>query len=170
PANRESSSWFHVFGRSIASARQLSQDRKKMDGMASGLATDLYELTMAAGYWRAGLTASATFELFVRRLPANRSYLIVSGIEPAIHFLEHVAFTADERAWLKGLPQFGSVPADFFDQFLESFRFSGDVWAIPEGTPVFANEPILRVSAPIAEAQLVETALLAIVGFQTAVA
>jgi nicotinate phosphoribosyltransferase len=138
--------------------------------MAGALSTDLYELTMAAGYWRAGITGSATFELFVRRLPTNRSYLIVSGIEPAVRFLESFSFTAGEIAWLKGAPQFAAVPREFFDSYLASLRFSGDVWAIPEGTPVFANEPIVRVQAPIGEAQLVETALLAIVGFETSVA
>lgn len=138
--------------------------------MPSGLATDLYQVTMASGYWRAGLNGSATFELFVRRLPASRSYLIVSGIEPAIDFLEGLTFASDEREWLKHLPQLGGVPPAFFDEYLATFRFSGDVWAIPEGTPVFANEPILRVRAPIAEAQIAETALLAMIGFQTSVA
>lgn len=138
--------------------------------MAGALSTDLYELTMAAGYWRAGLTGSATFELFVRRLPTNRSYLIVSGLEPAIRFLERFGVTREEREWLKTLPQFSEVPAAFFDEYLAGLTFSGDIWAMPEGTAAFANEPILRVRAPMAEAQLVETALLAIVGFQTSVA
>jgi nicotinate phosphoribosyltransferase len=138
--------------------------------MASGLETDLYQLTMAAGYWRAGFTEPATFELFVRRLPARRSYLIACGLDPAIAFLEGIRFDARERDWLRRLPQLSRVPAGFFDEYLASFRFSGEVWAVPEGTPVFANEPILRVRAPIGEAQIVETALLSIVGFQTSVA
>jgi nicotinate phosphoribosyltransferase len=138
--------------------------------MGLGLETDLYQLTMAAGYWHAGVLGSATFELFVRRLPAGRSYLIAAGIEQAVDHLERVAFAPEDRAWLKALPQFAHVPPAFFDEYLASFRFSGDVWAVREGTPVFAGEPILRVTAPAAEAQVVETALLALVGFQTSVA
>lgn len=138
--------------------------------MGRGLETDLYQLTMAAGYWRARMTEAATFELFVRRLPPNRSYLIVAGIEQAVEYLEQVAFDATDRDWLKQLPPFVNVPPAFFDEYLASFRFSGDVWAVAEGTLVFENEPILRVTASIAEAQIVETALLAIVGFQTSVA
>ncbi len=138
--------------------------------MPAGLATDLYQITMASGYWRAGLNHPATFELFVRRLPPTRSYLIASGIEQAIDFLEHLTFTADEREWLKRLPQLAGVPREFFDDYLAGFRFTGEVWSVPEGTPVFANEPILRVRAPIAEAQIAETSLLAIISFQTSVA
>ena len=137
--------------------------------MASGCETDLYQITMMAGYWRANLRSRATFELFVRRLPHSRPYLIVGGIDPAISHLERVAFTSEERQWLKALPQFAGVPHAFFDEYLAGFSFTGDVWTIPEGTPVFANEPILPVAAPLPEAQLVETALLAIVGFQTSV-
>lgn len=138
--------------------------------MGRGLETDLYQLTMAAGYWRARMTEAATFELFVRRLPPNRSYLVVAGIEQAVEYLEQAAFDTTDRDWLKQLPPFVNVPPAFFDEYLASFRFSGDVWAAVEGTLVFENEPILRVTASIAEAQIVETALLAIVGFQTSVA
>lgn len=138
--------------------------------MASALDTDLYQITMMAGYWRAGLRDPATFELFVRRLPPTRSYLIAAGLDQALDKLERVAFTREEREWLKTLSQFRGVPSAFFDEHLASFSFTGDVWAVPEGTPVFANEPLLRVTAPIDQAQLVETALLAIVGFQTSVA
>ena len=125
---------------------------------------------MAAGYWRAGMTGSATFELFVRRLPPERSYLIVAGIEQAVEYLEQMAFDEADREWLKALPQFSQTPSAFFDDYLAHLRFTGDVWAMPEGTPVFANEPIVRIVAPMPEAQLVETALLAVVGFQTSVA
>jgi nicotinate phosphoribosyltransferase len=138
--------------------------------MISALTTDLYQLTMAAGYWRAGFIEPATFELFVRRLPDERSFLVTAGLDQALDYLEHLRFTDEERAWLRERPQFSRVPREFFDDYLRSFRFTGDVWAMPEGTPVFANEPILRVTAALPEAQLVETALLAIVSFQTSVA
>jgi nicotinate phosphoribosyltransferase len=136
----------------------------------NALSTDLYQLTMMAGYFhRKVLDVRATFELFVRRLPPHRNMLVSAGLEQALTFLEQLEFKADEIAWLRDLPVFARVPATFFD-YLRSFRFSGDVWAMPEGTPLFPMEPVLRVSAPIAEAQLVETALLAFVNFQTTVA
>ncbi len=138
--------------------------------MNSGLDTDLYELTMAAGYWRAGLTRAATFELFVRRLPSSRGYLIAAGLETALAHLEGLNFSEDDRMWLRHLPQFANVPPDFFDEYLARFSFTGDVWAVPEGTVVFANEPLLRVTASLPDAQLLETALLAIISFQTSVA
>src|SRR4029453_18554637 len=102
--------------------------------MHSALATDLYELTMAAGYWSAGMMEPATFELFVRRLPPSRGYLIVAGLEQALEYLEAVRFPAEERAWLKGQPQFARIDAQFFDDFLARFRFTGDAWAAREGT------------------------------------
>lgn len=136
----------------------------------NALSTDLYQLTMMAGYFhRKVLDVRATFELFVRRLPPHRNVLVSAGLEQALTFLEQLEFKADEIAWLRDLPVFARVPSTFFD-YLRSFRFSGDVWAMPEGTPLFPMEPVLRVSAPIAEAQLVETALLAFVNFQTTVA
>jgi nicotinate phosphoribosyltransferase len=138
--------------------------------MISALTTDLYQLTMAAGYWRGGLLEPATFELFVRRLPDRRSYLVAAGLDEALAYLESLRFADDEREWLRALPQFAQVPRAFFDDYLRDVRFTGDVWAMAEGTPVFAGEPLLRVTAPLPEAQIVETALLSIVGFQTSVA
>ena len=136
----------------------------------NALSTDLYQLTMMAGYFhRKVLDTRATFELFVRRLPRNRKLLVSAGLEQALSYLERLQFGTDEIAWLRGLPPLAGIPAAFFD-YLRSFRFSGDVWAMPEGTPFFPGEPVLRVSAPIAEAQLVETALLAFVNFQTTIA
>src|SRR3954453_2738864 len=132
--------------------------------------TDLYQLTMMAGYFTRGmLPARATFELFVRRLPRHRAFLVAAGLDQALDYLESLAFSADEVTWLQQQPAFGRVSPAFFD-YLRSFRFSGDVWALREGTPFFPMEPILRVTAPIAEAQLAETALLAIVNFQTSIA
>src|SRR5215467_11013305 len=129
---------------------------------SSGLLTDLYELTMAAGYVQNGIHARATFELFVRHLPPNRKYLVAAGLEQAAEFLEAVCFTPEEISYLQNLLLFRHVEADFFD-FLRSFRFSGDVWAMPEGTIFFPGEPVVRVTAPLAEAQVVETSLLSII-------
>lgn len=134
------------------------------------LSTDLYELTMMAGYYVSGRRAPATFELYVRELPRNRSFLVAAGLEQALEYLEALHFTPAQIDFLRRLPMFEPVPAAFFDEYLPAVRFTGEVWAVPEGTPVFPHEPILRVTAPIAEAQLVETALLATVGFQTSIA
>jgi nicotinate phosphoribosyltransferase len=138
--------------------------------MRSALSTDLYQLTMMAGYFQSGRhRAPATFELFVRRLPKNRACLLAAGLEQALRYIETLRFTADDLAFLREQPAFARVAAPFLD-YLSGFRFSGDVWAMREGTPFFPNEPILRVTAPLAEAQLLETALLAIVNFQTSIA
>jgi nicotinate phosphoribosyltransferase len=134
------------------------------------LATDLYELAMMAGYHTKGLMERATFELHVRSLPPHRSFLVAAGLEQALEYLERLQFTGEEIAYLRGLPQFDGVPAAFFDEYLPRFRFTGTVWAVDEGTPVFPPAPLLRVTAPLPEAQLVETVLLAYVGFQTSIA
>lgn len=138
--------------------------------MTSALATDLYQLTMMAGYVGAQQAGPNTFELFVRELPENRAYLVAAGIEQALDYLENLRFTPAEIAWLRETPALRGVPARFFDEFLPSFSFTGEVWAVDEGEVVFNHEPLLRVTAPPAEAQLVETALLAFVTFQTSVA
>jgi nicotinate phosphoribosyltransferase len=135
----------------------------------SGLLTDLYELTMAAGYVQNRFNARATFELFVRHLPPRRNYLVAAGLEQALDFLENVRYSAEEVSYLRALPFFQHVHSEFFD-YLSQFRFTGDVWALPEGTMFFPGEPLLRVTAPIAEAQLVETSLLSILHFQTLIA
>ena len=138
--------------------------------MPGALSTDLYELTMAAGYHAAGMTARASFELFVRDLPATRGYLVAAGLEQAVAYLETWRCTPEEIAYLRSVPTLQDVGPAFFDDYLPRLRFTGDVWAVPEGTPVFAGEPIVRVTAPLPEAQLVETALLATILFQTSVA
>ena len=125
---------------------------------------------MAAGYHAAGETSSASFELFVRELPATRGYLVAAGLEQAIAYLETWRYTPDEVDYLRSVPALRGARPAFFDDYLPGLRFTGDVWAVSEGTPVFAGEPILRVTAPLPEAQLVETALLATILFQTAVA
>lgn len=139
------------------------------DSRFSGLLTDLYELTMAAGYVQSRFEACASFELFVRSLPARRNYLVAAGLQQALGFLENVRFSEDEVLYLRSLPIFRKVSSDFFD-YLSRFRFTGDVWALPEGTIYFPGEPLLRVTAPIVQAQLVETSLLSILHFQSLVA
>lgn len=137
---------------------------------AAALHTDLYQLTMMAGYVEAGLHADrATFELFIRRLPPHRAFVVAAGLASVLEYLETVAFSEADIAWLRTVPALRQVPGRFFD-YLAGFRFSGDVWAMAEGTPFFPNEPVLRVTAPLAEAQLLETALLATINFQSAIA
>ncbi len=138
--------------------------------MSSALNTDLYELTMAAGYFAAGKTKEiATFELSIRRLPHTRNFLLAAGLAQAVDYLQELRFDASEIQYLHALPQFRNAPAEFFE-FLNELRFTGDLFAVPEGTPIFANEPLATIRAPIIEAQLVETFLLSTFAFQTSIA
>ena len=132
------------------------------DGNAA-LLTDLYELTMLQSYFDSGMAAEAVFDLFIRRLPHKRNYLVAGGLEDALHYLETACFDVESVSYLKSLNLFS---AGFLDS-LRAFRFTGDVFAVPEGTIVFANEPILEVIAPLPEAQLVETFLLNQIHWQT---
>lgn len=133
----------------------------------SALTTDLYELTMLAGYLEEGMhETEAVFDLFFRHPPFNGGYAVFAGLEPALEYLETLRFRDDELEYLRGL---GMFEARFLD-FLADLRFRGNVTAPPEGTPVFANEPLLTVEGPLAQVQLVETALLNIINFQTLVA
>ncbi len=132
----------------------------------AALFTDLYELTMASSYRREGMHEPATFSLFVRRLPPDRSFLVAAGLEDVLRFLEGFRFSARALEYLSSLHQF--EPA--FLEYLRDFRFTGSVRAAPEGTPLFADEPLLEVTAPIAEAQLVESAVLNICHLQTMLA
>src|SRR6202789_3865976 len=135
-----------------------------------GLLTDLYQLTMAAGYYEAGKTRErATFELFVRRLPHNRNFILAAGLEQAVEYLLNLRFTSEEIAYLRGLPQFRHTRPDFFEM-LADLRFTGDLFAVPEGTPMFAGEPFLTLRAPLVEAQIAETYLLSTIGFQSLIA
>ncbi|MBI1786058.1 MAG: nicotinate phosphoribosyltransferase, partial [Acidobacteria bacterium] len=135
-----------------------------------GLLTDLYELTMAAGYHAAGKqNQPAAFELFLRRLPRHRDYVIAAGLEQALDYLAALRFSGEEIEYLRGLPQFARVPADFFET-LSRFRFTGDVWAVPEGTPLYAGEPMMTLRGGLLETQIPETYLLAALSFQTLVA
>jgi len=133
------------------------------------LLVDLYELTMAAGYFERRMDFRATFELFVRSLPAERSYLVAAGVDDALDYLETLRFSEEDVRYLRSLPAFRTVSGDFFD-YLKQFRFTGEVAGVPEGTLIFGEEPILQVTAPVAEAQIVETCLLSLVNFETLVA
>ena len=136
----------------------------------NGLLTDLYQLTMAAGYFLAGKAGEkATFELFVRRLPENRNFLLAAGLQQAVEYLLNLSFSAEEIEYVRSLPQFRRVAPEFFDM-LCGLRFTGDLFAMREGTPFFPGEPLLTVRAPLIEAQIVETYLLSVVGFQTLIA
>ena len=133
------------------------------------LMTDLYQLTMAAGYFAHGLTRPATFELFVRRITPRRNYLVCAGLAQALAYLEGLHFEEDEIRYLREHPSFAHVAPAFYD-YLRNFRFTGDVWAAPEGSLIFSDEPFLQVTAPMIEAQIVETYLLSMVNFQTMIA
>jgi nicotinate phosphoribosyltransferase len=136
----------------------------------NGLLTDLYELTMAAGYFEAGkANEKATFELSIRRLPFCRNFVIVAGLPEVVDYLLNLNFAADEVEYLRGLPQFQNASGKFFE-YLRSFRFTGDLFCVPEGTPLFAGEPVLTVRAPLIEAQIPETYLLSAITFPSLVA
>ena len=136
----------------------------------NALLTDLYELTMAAGFFDSGRAGQkATFELSIRRLPAHRSYVVAAGLPQVVDYLLNLRFTSEEIDYLRGLPQFAAVSPAFFE-YLRTFRFTGDLFAVPEGTVLFAGEPILTIRAPIIEAQLPETYLLSAVTFPTLIA
>jgi nicotinate phosphoribosyltransferase len=136
------------------------------DRVAPALVTDLYELTMAAAYQAAGIEHEATFELFVRSLPAERRFLVAAGLDDALAGLESWRFDAADADYLVGLALF----PDGFVARLAGLRFTGEVWAVPEGEAVFAGEPLLRVTAPVVEAQVVETWLLNRIASQTMLA
>lgn len=133
--------------------------------MSLGLVTDLYELTMAASYLRRGMTEPATFSLFARALPPNRGFLVAAGLDDVLRLVADYGFDADDLGWLAG-QGFDTATLDA----LRGLRFTGDVWAIPEGRVVFPDEPLIEVTAPLPEAQLVETLVLNQITYQTALA
>jgi nicotinate phosphoribosyltransferase len=137
-----------------------------MDPAASPLLTDLYQLNMIQAYLEHGETRPAVFEFFVRKLPPKRGFLIAAGLEQALDFLEGLRFAPEELDWLAQSGRFGK---DLIGH-LAQLRFTGDVHAMPEGTVFFPNEPILRVTAPLPQAQLVETRLINILHFQSLIA
>ena len=132
----------------------------------SPLLTDLYQCQMLAAYLDHGFTETAVFELFVRKLPPRRGFLMAAGLEQALEYLENLAFSAEDIARLRGL---GIFPERLLE-YLGTLRFTGDVDAMPEGTVFFPDEPVLRVTAPLPLAQLVETRLINLVHFETVVA
>jgi len=143
------------------------EGQRPSDPGASALLTDLYQLTMLQTYYERGMTGTAVFELFFRRLPPKqRNFLLAAGLEQVVQFLEGLCFQPDELEWLVRQNHF---TPKFIDQLAE-LRFTGDVDAMPEGTVLFASEPIIRVVAPLPEAQLVETRLMNLMHFQTMIA
>jgi nicotinate phosphoribosyltransferase len=137
-----------------------------MNDAASPLLTDLYQLNMIQAYLDHGKTDTAVFELFFRRLPPRRGFLLASGLEQVLAFLEDLRFSAEEIDWLAQSGRFGKQML----VYLADLRFTGDVHAMPEGTPFFSDEPIVRVTAPLPQAQLVETRLINILHFQSLIA
>ncbi|MBZ0160922.1 nicotinate phosphoribosyltransferase [Candidatus Methylomirabilis sp.] len=133
---------------------------------SSLLLTDLYQLTMLQGYVEQGMEEQATFEFFVRKLPPVRNFLLAAGLEQTLDFLENLCVTPEELEWLRTCGHFRPTLVDY----LETLRFTGDVHAMPEGTVFFPDEPIVRITAPLPQAQLVETRLINLVHFQTLIA
>ncbi|MBN1343907.1 MAG: nicotinate phosphoribosyltransferase [Phycisphaerae bacterium] len=132
--------------------------------------TDLYQLTMAAGYFHNGLhERRACFEAFVRGLPPNRSYLIAAGLEQVLHYLTNLRFTDEQVGWLKDQAPFQGISPAFFE-YLRQMRFACDVWAMPEGSVFFPGEPILRITGDLIQSQLVETYVLTCLTIQVLVA
>src|SRR5437660_540365 len=137
-----------------------------MDPATSALLTDLYQLNMMQAYLDRGETKTASFEFFVRKLPRQRGFLIAAGLEQVLEFLSHLRFAPEELDWLARTGRFGK---DLID-YLAGLRFTGDIHAMPEGTVFFADEPILRVTAPLPQAQLVETRVINLLQFQSMIA
>jgi len=138
----------------------------------NALHTDLYQLTMAAGYFHRGMTdAVGTCRMFVRRLPKQRQYIMAMGLNRVLDYLENLNFSDQQVSYLKTLPQLrDAMTPEFSDYLRHDFRFTGDVWAVPEGTVTFANEPLVCIRAPIIEAQIVETFLLSVINHATLIA
>jgi nicotinate phosphoribosyltransferase len=137
-----------------------------MNDATSPLLTDLYQLNMMQAYLDHGETGTAVFEFFVRRLPARRGFLVAAGLEQVLEFLENLHFSHDEIDWLAKSGRFGKGMIDY----LVTLRFTGDVHAMPEGTIFFPEEPILRITAPLPQAQLIETRIINILHFQVLIA
>ncbi|MDO9063917.1 MAG: nicotinate phosphoribosyltransferase, partial [Sulfuricella sp.] len=137
-----------------------------MNPQSSPLLTDLYQFTMLQAYFDEGMNEIAVFEFFVRDLPPQRNFLMAAGLEQVLQFLENLRFTAEELNWLAGCGRFNTG----FIDFLKALRFTGEVHAMPEGTLFFPHQPILRITAPITQAQLVESRIINLLHFQTLIA
>ncbi len=132
----------------------------------NALLTDLYQLTMLQGYYEQNMEELAVFEFFVRKLPENRAFLVAAGLAQVLTYLEQLRFSADEIEWLSSTGRFKPAVLDR----LAALKFTGDVHAMPEGTVFFPNEPILRITAPLPEAQLIESRIINLLHFQTLIA
>ena len=137
-----------------------------MSTMNLTLLTDFYELTMMQGYFKNKANEKVIFDAFYRTNPSNGGYAIAAGLEQVIDYIRNLTFSAEDIDYLRSV---GSFEEDFLD-YLSTFRFSGDIYAIPEGSVVFPREPLIKVVAPIMEAQLVETAILTIINHQSLIA
>ena len=135
----------------------------------ASMLADLYELTMAAAYFENEIPEEAGFDLFVRHLPKNFSYIIAAGLEQALDYILNLSFSDEQIQFLRQHPSFRHISPRFFE-YLSEFRFKGDAWAVPEGTIVFPGEPLFQVAGNIIEAQIVETYLLTMINFQTLIA
>lgn len=174
-----------VFTRSDVSKAEISQakavEQRRENAIAQndalsvaeteyGLLTDLYQLTMSACYTGENLhQRPASFELFTRKLPQGYGYLVAMGLAQGLEYLEQLSFSPTQILQLQKTGIFEHAPSSFWG-LLEDFRFEGDVWAVPEGTPIFADEPMLRIEAPLWQAQIAETYLLNALNYQTLVA
>lgn len=132
----------------------------------NALLTDLYQLTMLQGYYQQNMEELAVFEFFIRKLPENRGYLVAAGLAQVLTYLEHLQFSSDEIEWLASTGRFKPAMLDR----LAALKFTGDVHAMPEGTVFFQNEPLLRITAPLPEAQLIESRIINLLHFQTLIA
>jgi nicotinate phosphoribosyltransferase len=135
-----------------------------MNPLSSPLLTDHYQLMMVQSYLEQHMQETAVFEFFVRKMPRGRNFMVAAGLEQALNFLENLKFSPEELAWLA--PRFGSS----LIEYLEQFRFKGDVHAMPEGAIFFPDEPILRVTAPLPQAQLIESRIMNLLHFETLIA
>src|SRR5687768_11504932 len=135
-----------------------------MNALTSPLLTDYYQLMMLESYLEQGMHETAVFELFVRKLPPRRNFMVAAGLEQVLDFLENLKFSPEELDWLR--PRFGAALV----AYLEQFSFTGDIHAMPEGTPFFPDEPVLRVTAPLPQGQLVESRIMNLLHFETLIA
>jgi nicotinate phosphoribosyltransferase len=135
----------------------------------NALKIDLYELTMAAGYFQNKVDSRAVFELSCHTMPHNRSFLVSCGLEQVVEYILNLKFSEEDISFLKSLPVFQNTAPGFWE-YLKGFKFSGDVWAMPEGEIFFAREPVIQIEAPVIEAQILETYLLSVVNIESLVA
>ena len=148
------------------SAERAMRDAYAARPENSALLTDLYQLNMIQGYLESGMTGTAVFELFMRRLPRTRGFLMAAGLAQAVEYLEGLRFAPDELQWLKDSGRFSAATIDY----LAALRFTGDLDAMPEGTVSFADEPLIRVVAPLPVAQLVETRIINLIHYESLIA